>query len=239
MSNVLVIGDTHAPCMLDGYIDFLNDTRKTFKCKEIVMIGDLVDWHSISYHESAPTASSAHDEFNKAYDQVQQIKKVFPRATWLIGNHDCLPSRKAITAGLPQEVMRSYTALWDLPKWEVVPRFGYHVIDGVMYTHGDKGVGRFPAAFHNAKAQFRSYVQGHVHQQAGINYYANERPDGEGGIVFGMNVGCGVDHSKAEMDYGRKFNQKPIISCGVVEDGYYPSLIPMRLGAYKQGRFSR
>ena len=108
MSNVLVIGDTHAPCMLDGYVDFLNDTRKTFKCNEIVHIGDLVDWHAISYHESSPSASCARDEYLNARIQVSQIKKAFPKATWLIGNHDCLPERKAITAGLPIEVMLDY-----------------------------------------------------------------------------------------------------------------------------------
>ena len=233
MANVLIIGDTHCPCMLDGYLDFLNDMRKAYKCKEIVHIGDLVDWHSISYHESSPSASSAADEFKNAYAQVQEIKKVFPKATWLIGNHDCLPTRKSITAGLPTEVLRSYTGLWNLPKWEVVPRYGYKLIDDVMYTHGDKGINRFPSAFHNAKAQFRSYVTGHNHQQAGLNYYSNERPDQEGGIIFGMNVGCGIDHSRAEMDYGRKFNQKPIISCGIVEDGFYPAVPAMNFNLYR------
>jgi hypothetical protein len=108
------------------------------------------------------------------------------------------------------------------------------MIDGVMYAHGDKGIGRFPAAFHNGKAQFRSYVCGHTHQQAGVNYYAIEtRKDDDGGLIFGMGVGCGVDHSLSEMDYGKKFNQKPIISCGVVEDGFYPTVIPMRFSLYR------
>jgi hypothetical protein len=232
MSSVLVIGDTHCPCMRDGYLDFLSDIKRAYRCKEFIHIGDLVDWHSISYHEKSPSASSAKQEYYNAKEQVAQIKKLIPKATWLIGNHDCLPKRKAVTASLPEEILRSYNDLWDLPKWEVVPRYGHKIIDGVMYSHGDKGIGRFPSAFHNAKAQFRSYVQGDKHQQGGIHYYANERPDEHGGLIFGMNVGCGVDHDRAEMDYGRKFNQKPIISCGVVEDGFYPSLIPMNLREY-------
>ena len=45
------------------------------------------------------------------------------------------------------------------------------------------------SALKNAQAQFKSLVMGHLHAQAGINYHANQDD-----IVFGMNVGCGVDH---------------------------------------------
>ena len=43
MSTVLIIGDTHAPCMRKGYIGFLKRTADEWQPDRIVHIGDLVD----------------------------------------------------------------------------------------------------------------------------------------------------------------------------------------------------
>jgi hypothetical protein len=218
--------------MLPGYVDFLNDTKKAFKADKVVHIGDLVNWNSISYHEVDPNTRGPREEYNEALVQVNQLYKAFPKCTWFIGNHDCLPNRKNATAGIPDVVLRGYTDLWEVPKWEVVPRKQSRIIDNVLYRHGDKGKGGMYAAVKNAKEEFFNLVQGHQHQEAGVWFHANERPTDYGGLIFGMNVGCGMDHTRAEMEYGQSFNRKPIISCGIVEDGFYPSLIPMRLSEY-------
>ena len=42
-----------------------------------------------------------------------------------------------------------------------------------------------------------------------------------------MQVGCGIDVKAAAMDYGKKFNQKPILGCGVVVDGELAVFEPM------------
>jgi hypothetical protein len=90
------------------------------------------------------------------------------------------------------------------------------VIDNVIYRHGDKEKGGQMSALKNAQAQFKSLVMGHLHAQAGINYHANQD-----GVVFGMNVGCGVDHSHPAMNYGRIYAARPVLGCGVV---YSPKL---------------
>ena len=229
MANVLVIGDTHCPCMLDGYIPFLKKVQKKYKCNRVVHIGDLVDWAAISYHEKSGALKDAPGEYTKAKKQVAKLYAAFPKATWLIGNHDCLPARQARTAGIPLETLRTYQDLWDVPKWEVVNRYGHVVIDGVMYQHGDRGKGGQHAALKNAKDEFRSVVQGHQHAQAGVWYSANERKTSEGGRIFGMNVGCGVDHSLEAQAYGKMYNAKPIVGCGVVEAGRMATFVPMEL----------
>lgn len=229
MANVLVIGDTHAPCMLDGYVPFLKRVQKKYKCTKVVHIGDLVDWASISYHEKHGALKDAPGEYRIALKQVAKLYKAFPRLTWLIGNHDALPERQATTAGIPIETMRTYQDLWNVPKWEVVERYGYTLIDGVMYQHGDRGKGGLMAALKNAKEEFRSVVQGHLHAQAGVWYSANERPTEQGGRIFGMQVGCGCDHRLEAQAYGKKYNAKPLIGCGVVEGGKIATWIPMEL----------
>jgi predicted phosphodiesterase len=224
MSRVLVVGDTHAPVMHPNYVNFLADVRDEWGCDEVVHIGDLVDWASISYHPKAPSLKNSEAEYRKAYEQVQQLyAELGPSVTWFVGNHDALTERHATDCGLPLSVLKSYCDIWGVQGWEVIPRYGNKVIDGVMYQHGDKGSGgQRNAAYSNAKAQFCPVVQGHFHSQAGVEFYNNERFK-----CFGMQVGCGIDIKAAAMDYGKKFNQKPILGCGVVIDGELAVFEPM------------
>lgn len=213
MSRVLIIGDTHCPGMKRGYVDFLERVADTHDVNRVVHIGDLVDWASISFHEKNPTLSNATREFKEAKRQVASLVKAFPKAEWLIGNHDALTERQANAAGLPSEVLRDFADLWDVP-WKVHPRFTKLGIDGVLYSHGDSGAAGQHAAFNQAKDNFRSTVIGHFHSQAGVKWWAN--PEFR---IFGMSVACGIDQKKLQFYYGRKFSAKPILGCGVVIDG--------------------
>ena len=216
MARVLVIGDTHCPAMDLGYPNFLEEMAQQWETDTVVHIGDVVDWASISYHEKLPGFDGPAVEYQKALDQVQLLYKKFQNVTVMTGNHDDLPRRQMTTVGLPEECLVDYNYLWQTPYWDWKPRFSSHVIDGVIYRHGDSGRGGKYAALNNAMDNFNSYVQGHTHSLAGVNYYRNE-----GGRVFGMNVGCGVDHSQLALYYARRYNAKPILGCGIVLDGKY------------------
>ena len=80
------------------------------------------------------------------------------------------------------------------------------------------------AAYKNAIAEFKSTVQGHLHAQGGVVYHANGSD-----CVFGMQVGCGVDHSHPAMNYGRVYAAKPILGCGVVYSSKLAHFEPMFL----------
>lgn len=213
MARVLVIGDTHCPGMRRGYIDFLKRVADSYSVNRVVHIGDLVDWASISYHEKSPSLSNAVAEYDRARRQVVSLKEAFPRADWLIGNHDALTERQAISAGIPPQLLRDYGDMWDVG-WTVHPRFAKVIIDGVIYAHGDAGRGGQDAAFRQAKDNFRSTVVGHFHSQAGVRWWAN--PEYR---VFGLSVGCGIDAGRLQFEYGRKIAAKPILGCGVVLNG--------------------
>lgn len=229
MSRVLVIGDTHCPAMLDGYVPFLQEMQEQWETNLVVHIGDLVDWASISYHPKAPSLKNADAEFDRAWTQVREIAAAFPVADWLIGNHDSLTERQATDLGLPLRVLKDYKDLWELPGWTVTPRFKALEIDGVRYSHGETGRGGvFPAAAQAADS-FQSTVIGHYHAAAGVMFKANENAR-----YFGMNVGCGVDYHTAAMQYGVKFARKPVLGCGIVIDGttaiFEPMPLPNRMG---------
>lgn len=224
--RVLVIGDCHMPAMLESYIPFLQKTYRKYKCNRVVHIGDSIDWASISYHPKAPSLKNSEEEYAKAVAQMRKMHKAFPKLDYLMGNHDALTERQASDVGLPLCVLKDFNQLWDVPEWNVIPRFGNIVIDGVLYQHGDKGRGgQFNSAFLNAQDEHRSVVQGHFHAQAGVMYFANQSTR-----IFGLQVGSGCDHRALALSYGVKYNKKPIIGCGVVIEGHTGIFEPMLLG---------
>jgi hypothetical protein len=211
---VLVIGDTHSPTMLSGYPDFLVRVYEKYRCGAVVHIGDLADLHCVSYHEKDPDHASPQSELEQAIDQIAELTARFPRVSLLLGNHDALVQRQATTAGISQKMLKPFKELFELPRgWQVYPRYHKLTCNGVLYQHGDQGKGGQFAALRNAQAEFCSVVQGHHHSQSGVWYHANEN-----NLIFGMQVGCGIDRQHQQMAYGTKFSSKPIISCGVVID---------------------
>ena len=222
--RVLVFSCTHAPAMRDDFIPFLQSIYKKHNCTRVVHLGDLVDWHAISFHESDPSLPSPSEEFTAALRQVRELHSAFPVLDYMIGNHDALPDRQARRLGLPSEVMKDFQSLWELDGWTIHPRFARLWIDNVQYRHGDMGKGGMNAAKANAMAEFCSLVQGHLHAQAGVTYHANEQS-----CVFGLSVGCGVAHSHPAMNYGRVYTAKPIVGCGVVYNDKFAVFEPMEL----------
>lgn len=212
--RTLVISDTHCPCMLPKYPAFLTQIYDKYKCSQVVHIGDVVDLHAISYHEKDPDHSSPQSELDQAYDQIGELVDRFPRVQLLMGNHDVLVQRQATTAGISLSMLKPFKELLNLPRgWTVHPRYHKLILGDVLYQHGDSGKGGIMSALKNAQCEFRSCVQGHFHAQSGVWYHANENS-----LIFGMQVGCGVDRQHMQMSYGTKFAAKPIISCGVVID---------------------
>ncbi len=212
-----IIGDTHIPFTHPDYLDFCKGTFAKYAVNEIVHIGDLVDNHAISYHESNPDGMSAGDELEEAIEALKPWFDAFPRVKWVTGNHDKLPGRKAHTHGIPRQMLRRN--IYGIPDgWENAESFE---IDGVLYCHG---IGAGGINGHRVLAQKRgmSCVIGHLHTSAGVAYTATH----SGLQRFGLNVGCGIDHKSYAMEYAKEFG-RPTLGCGVVIDGKYAHFVPM------------
>lgn len=222
MSRVLVISDTHYPVARDGHLDFLLETYEAWDCDRVCHIGDLVDHCALSFHIKAPSLKNPIDEYEKAMRDIEELVKYFPEVDLMVGNHDALPWRWAKEVGIPAEYLRSPADMWNLPDtWTVHPRYGQLVIDNVLFQHGDKGRA---SAVLNAKDEFMSCVQGHHHSKFGVEFFANAHTR-----IFGLQVGCLVDHTTLAMEYGQKFSRKPLLGCGVVLDGITPIAEPWNL----------
>ena len=95
-SRVLVIGDLHEPFCLDGYLQFCKDTYAKYNCNKVVFIGDCIDSHYSSFHETDPDGMGGGEELELAIKRLARWIEAFPVADVTIGNHDRIISRKAV-----------------------------------------------------------------------------------------------------------------------------------------------
>jgi len=68
---VLVISDLHIPYHHKDSFAFLKEIKKQFKIDFVVNIGDLLDFHAISFHETNPDLPSAGDELTLAKNYIK------------------------------------------------------------------------------------------------------------------------------------------------------------------------
>ena len=216
VNNVLVIGDLHEPFCLDKYLEFCVSKYEQFDCTEVVFIGDIIDNHYSSYHETNADGMGGADELELSIKRIARWYKEFPKATVIIGNHDRMIMRKAQTSAIPSKWIKSYKEVLEVPGWDFVERY---VKDGVQFLHGEGGTARS-----KCRADMQNTVQGHLHTQAYCESYV-----GQNFRVFGMQVGCGIDHESYAMAYA-KYGKKPAIGCAVVlNNGKLPINLLMEL----------
>ena len=204
-SRVLVIGDLHEPFCLEGYLQFCKDTYAKYNCNKVVFIGDVIDNHHSSYHETDSDGLGGGDELDLAISKIAKWYKAFPKASVTLGNHDIIIMRKAQTGAIPKKWIKEYKEVLDVPGWDFVHQVE---IDSVSYVHG---IGS--KAHIRSVKDMQSTVQGHHHTEAYVMWKV-----GSNRKVFGMQVGCGIDKDSYAMAYGKWF-PKPAIGCGVVING--------------------
>lgn len=214
--NVLVIGDLHEPFCLKEYLAFCREIQERDNCGTVVFIGDVIDNHYTSYHESETQTFGPNEEFDVAKAKLQRWYKVFPEAYVTIGNHDRMVHRKAKSAGIAEQWVIDYSTALSTPGWRFVHEI---MINGVNYVHGEGGTARS-----RMKTELCPQVQGHLHSQFYVEYAVGSRHK-----VFGMQVGCGIDRHAFAFAYGKN-GPKPVIGCGTVTNkGKLPCLYPMEL----------
>ena len=214
--RILIIGDLHEPFCLDGYLEFCKETYKRYDCNQVVFIGDVIDNHYSSYHESDADGMGGGQELELAIEKISKWYEAFPKADVIIGNHDRIIMRKAQSSQVPRKWIKEYKDVLDTPKWNFVESVTY---DDVLYIHGEGGTARS-----RMRKDLNSVVQGHLHTQFYCDYLV-----GKNFSIFGMQVGCGIDNKSYAMAYAKNYG-KPAIGCGVVlENGTQPFNVLMKL----------
>lgn len=215
-NRVLVIGDLHEPFSLDGYLEFCIEQYERFNCNRVIFIGDIIDNHYSSYHETDADGMGGGDELDLAISKIARWRDAFPEAIVTIGNHDRIVMRKAQTSAVPKRWIKEYKDVLEVPHWEFVDRY---VLDNVQYIHGEAGV-----AHRKAASDMMSTVQGHIHTQCFTHWLVGQKFK-----IFASQVGCGIDHESYAMAYAKR-GKKPAIGCMVVlDEGKTPINLLMNL----------
>tara|TARA_R100001594_G_scaffold109267_2_gene144018 strand:- start:531 stop:1172 length:642 start_codon:yes stop_codon:yes gene_type:complete len=207
--------------------------RSRWKCEATVFMGDILDWHSISFHASEPSAAGPLDEHTQALEAVKRWHTTFPNSTVTIGNHDARVTRLAATVNIPARFLKEYSDIWQTPTWQWVHEYQR---EGVRYFHGVGSGGKQPA-LNAARASMVSTCAGHYHSCSGVSWTSSSRVR-----LFGLDAGCGVDIDHPAMRYGSALLKKPMLGCGVVLDGQEAHWCPMdiqRGGKYHRARFKK
>ena len=203
--RIMVIGDLHCPFEKQGYFEFCLDTYDRFACNQVIFIGDLIDSHATSRHETDPNGMSAKTELEQAIADLEKWREAFSVATVIIGNHDRVVMRRAFSSSIPSMWIKSFNEVLGT-SWNWTERAEY---DGVQYVHGEGGTART-----KAKNDLQSTVQGHIHTQAYVEHFCGNRSR-----IWAMQVGCGLDRDTYAAAYAKHY-KKQAIGCGVVIGGH-------------------
>jgi hypothetical protein len=227
-SRVLVISDLHAPFYHQDTIPFLKAIKETLDPDRVILTGDEIDGHCISFHDSDPDLPfSPSSELEKAIEHLKPIYELFPKADVLESNHGSLVYRRGKHGGLPRWVFKEYRELLEAPKgWRWHPELVINLSDkSQCYFHHGKSSNGIKLT----QLMGMNTVQGHHHSVFEIQYCANPNA-----LYWSMIVGCLIDDKSLAFSYNKLQMKRPLIGCGIILDGQ-PKLLPMILG--KDGRW--
>ena len=218
--TILVISDMHLPYQHKDSIKFLKEIKKEFKPDTTLSIGDLLDQHALSFHDSSPELYSAGMELDKAKEYVKELESIFPKLIEVDSNHSSMIYRRALKHGLPRAYLKDYGDFLETKKWKWVDDLTLTMSNGqrCFFTHG-----RSADVLKVSQTMGMSAVQGHYHTKFVISWWAN--PDN---LFFGMNVGCLINQKSMAFAYAKNFKTRFIIGCAVILNGI-PRLLPMVL----------
>jgi len=221
MLNTIIISDTHFPYQHKDTFKFLAAIKKHYNIKIVKHTGDLIDNHSSSFHEIEYGSLGAKEEHNQAYKATQKLYEMFPKMTVIIGNHGSMSIRKAKSAGIPVDHIKSYNDIYDTPGWIWTDKnyFKINKDDHCLLVHS-MGANTL---LNSQRHSFNS-IQGHHHSKCGIEYSADCKV-----LKWSMTVGCLIDQHAVAFNYARLATlNRPIIGCGAIINDR-PVLIPMTL----------
>lgn len=217
--KVLFISDMHLPYQHKNLFEFLGMLKKRYKPTRVICLGDELDKHALSFHDSDPDLDSAGPELEKALPLIQRLHTMFPEMDIIDSNHGSMVYRKAKHHGIPRKYIKSYNDVLNVgPGWKWHMELTIKLPNGEhVYIHHGKNAD----ATKVGQPLGMNHVCGHFHESFGVKYWATPK-----GNYWGMNAGCLIDDSSLAFAYNNVNLKRPIIGTGLIIDGY-PILEPM------------
>lgn len=227
--RILVIPDLHCPFHHVDAFKFLDAVNEKYKPDKVVCLGDEIDGHTISFHDTDPDIPfSPSSELDKAIYHLKDMYVIFPKMDILESNHGSLIYRRAKHHGIPRSAFKDWGTILEAPKgWNWHFELFLQASNGsdIYFTHGLSA-----NALSNSLNRSMNFVQGHHHSRFEIQYWSNGLH-----TYWGVTAGCLIDAKSMAFSYGKTFPKKPLLGCLMILDGV-PVLIPMILDA--KGRWT-
>lgn len=226
-SRILLISDLHIPYHHQDAIAFLKHLKEKYNPTRVICLGDEVDGHALSFHDSDPDLPSAGDEIRQALPVIAELFKIFPKMDILESNHGSLVWRKAKVFGIPKHYIKSYNEVLGVDSgWKWSFDLTVDLPNGQKcYMHH----GKTSNIIQLSQQMGMNATQGHYHETFKIDYWGNST-----GLYWGMQCGCLIDDDKLAFNYNNVNIKRPIIGTGLIIDSM-PVLEPMRLNS--EGRW--
>lgn len=211
-SRILFISDLHFPYHHKNTFEFLQMLKDRYQPTRIIGLGDELDHHAMSFHDSDPDLFSAGDELKEALKYIKQLENMFPEMTILDSNHGSMMFRKSKHHGIPRHYLKTYNEVLGVSdKWVWVNDLVLDLPDGQrVYCHH----GKSPDAIKTSQAMSMSHVCGHHHERFGVQYWANPN-----GLFFAINSGCLIDDNSYAFAYNNTNLKRPLIGTSLIIDG--------------------
>ena len=222
--RILILSDTHFPYQKKEYFKWIKKLKATVKPTLTVMIGDLVDFHSISRHTHSAELHNIKFEVEEAKKNIKQLRRIFPEVMPILwGNHDIRIQQLAENSQIPNSFMKDINDILDIPD-----SWGWTWHDKLILTLPNKTKVFFTHHFKSnvlasAKELGMSFCVGHQHTKASIELFSHPLA-----LSFAMCVGCSIEPRHEAFKYGKNFIKRPIISCASIVNSV-PQLHPMFL----------
>jgi hypothetical protein len=212
-SRILFISDMHIPYHHEHTLLFLESLKKRYEPTRIICLGDELDKHAMSFHDSDPDLPSAGDELRRALPVVKELEKLFPVMDLIDSNHGSMVYRKSKAHGIPRSYIRSYNEVLEVGEgWKWHNDLTLELPDGQkVYVHHGKSAD----AVKTSQAMSMSHVCGHFHESFGVRYWGNPN-----GLFWAMNSGCMINDKALAFNYNNVNLKRPIIGTSLIIDGY-------------------
>ena len=221
--KILIIPDTHIPYSHLDYIKFLKYLKQKYSPDIAIHLGDELDYHAISFHDSDTSLLSADMELDKAIIELQEgLHKLFKKLYLLESNHGSLVTRKMKHMGVPIRVLKSMQDLYGTKDWSWHHEILLLTKQGPVYLcHGKSSAyGKL------AKEMGCSAIQGHFHGKFEITWHKTAT-----GSRYNAFAGCLVDENSMAMAYAKNNLPKPILGAMLIDEHGLPRLLKMKLNA--------
>lgn len=221
-SRILLISDLHIPYHHKDAIAFLAYLKKKYKPTRVICLGDELDKHAMSYHDSDPDLKSAGDELRASLPVISELYKLFPIMEIIESNHGSLVWRKAKTHGIPRHYIKSYNDVLGVGEgWSWHPDLVVDLPDGNRcYIHH----GKSNNVVRLSQQMGMSAVQGHYHEILSASYWGNPN-----GLHWGLQAGCLIDDESYAFSYNNVNLKRPVIGTALIINSL-PVLEPLVMG---------